>query len=58
MFKILLSFILLAVIIGLAISTVRKMSGKEKWALTKTIGYATICSLSAMAVMISIVLIF
>lgn len=58
MIKFLLTFIILAVIIGFGIKMVRQMTGKERWALTKTIGYATICSLLAITVMTFIVLIF
>ena len=58
MFKILLAFIFLSAIIGLVINTVRKMTGKEKWQLTKLIGFSILCALLAFAAMISIVLIF
>ncbi len=58
MIKVLMAFLFLAVVFGFAIETVRKMTGKEKWALTKTVGYATICSLLAIAVMVLIVIIF
>ncbi len=34
------------------------MTGKEKWALTKTAGYAILCSLLAVATMTLIVVIF
>lgn len=58
MFKILLAFILLSAIIGLVINTVRKMTGKEKWQLTKLIGFSILCASLAFAAMISIVVIF
>lgn len=58
MIKILLTFIILTAAISFAIKTVRQMTGKEKWALTKTLGYATIVSSLAFAAMIAIVIIF
>ncbi len=58
MFKILLAFIFLSAIIGLVINTVRKMTGKEKWQLTKLIGFSILCASLAFAAMISIVVIF
>ncbi len=58
MSKIVFTFIVLATLIGLSINSVRKMTGKEKWALTKTIAYAIICSLLAIATMLSIVILF
>lgn len=58
MIRILLTFIFLAVVIGFGIKTVRQMTGKEQWALTKTVGYAILCSSIAIALMILIVIIF
>jgi len=58
MIKILLTFVLFTAVIAFAIKTVREMTGKEKWALTKTIGYAIISSSLAFAAMIAIVIIF
>jgi hypothetical protein len=58
MIKILLTFVLLTIAVAFGIRTVRQMTGKEKWALTKTVGYAILCSSIAFALMISIVIIF
>ncbi len=58
MIRILLVFVFLAIVFGFTIKTVRQMTGKEKWALTKTVGYAIICSLLAVATMIFIVILF
>ena len=58
MIRILLVFVFLAIVFGFAIKTVRQMTGKEKWALTKTAGYAIICSLLAVVTMIFIVILF
>ncbi len=58
MIRILLVFVFLAIVFGFTIKTVRQMTGKEKWALTKTAGYAIICSLLAVVTMIFIVILF
>ncbi len=58
MIKVILAFVFLAVVFGFAINTVRTMTGKEKWHLTKTLGYATLCSLLAIVVMMFIVVLF
>ncbi len=58
MIKILATFIFLSVAFGFTLHTVRLMTGKEKWALTKTISYAILCALLAIAVMIFIVILF
>jgi hypothetical protein len=58
MIRVLLTFVILAVLFGFAIKTVRQMTGKDKWALTKTAGYAILCSLLAVAAMIFIVILF
>jgi hypothetical protein len=34
------------------------LSGKQKWQLTKVVGYATMCSLIAVAILVGIVVIF
>jgi hypothetical protein len=40
------------------ITAFRNMSGKDKWALTKTLAYSTLCSLLALATMVVIVVLF
>ncbi len=58
MIKILLTFVFFTAVIAFAIKTVRQMTGKEKWALTKTLGYAIICSSLAFAAMVALVILF
>ena len=58
MIKLLFTFAFLTAVIAFAIKTVRQMTGKEKWALTKTIGYAIVVSSLAFAAMIAIVILF
>lgn len=58
MAKILLAFLVLSIIFGFVISAIQKMSGKERWALTKTVSYAILCSLLAIVVMMFIVVMF
>ena len=58
MIKVLIFFLLLFALFFLGINTVRKLSGKEKWQLTKTLGYSIVCAVLTISVLISIVLIF
>lgn len=58
MIKYLLFFAVLCVAIHLAITGWRSLTGKERWALTKSIGYSIIVGLLAVVVMVSIVITF
>jgi len=58
MIRIWLVFIIFAVLIHSCISAWRALSGKEKWTLTKSLGYSIIVSLLTVAVMSLIVIIF
>jgi hypothetical protein len=58
MIRLWLSFAILAVLIHLGITTWRKMEGKDRWSLTKSIVYSIIVSLLALAVMTVIVILF
>lgn len=58
MIRIWFSFAVLAFLIHIGITQWRAMSGKEKWTLTKSVGYSIIVSLLAIAVMSFIVLMF
>jgi hypothetical protein len=58
MIRVILAVIILAVIFWFGIEAFRKMTGKDKWALTKSLGYAIICSLLAIALLITIVVLF
>jgi hypothetical protein len=58
MIRLWLAFIILAVLIHFGIQTWRKMSGKEKWSLTKSLGYSIIVSLLALMVMTGLVIAF
>lgn len=58
MFKIILSFLILFLIFFLGIAQFRKMSGKDKWILTKLVGYSIICSALTFAALAFIVLTF
>jgi hypothetical protein len=41
-----------------AIPALRKMNGKEKWDLTKTLLFSLLCSILAVGVMVVIVILF
>jgi hypothetical protein len=58
MIRLWLVFIVFAVLIHFSIVSWRALSGKEKWSLTKTLGYSIIVSLLAVAVMTTIVILF
>jgi hypothetical protein len=58
MIRLWLAFAILAVIIHFGITAVRKMDGKERWTLTKSIGYSIIVALLVVLVMTIIVILF
>jgi hypothetical protein len=51
-------FVILAVLIHFGITTVREFDGKERLALTKSIGYSIIIALLTFLVMATIVILF
>lgn len=58
MIRLWLVFVILAILIHFGITAVRKMDGKDKWALTKSVTYSIIIALLAVLVMGSIVILF
>lgn len=58
MIRFVLVFLVFAVLIHLAITTWRALGGKEKWALTKSVGYSIIVALLAVTAMMFLVIIF
>lgn len=58
MIKILLAFILAFAVCYFGIDGYRKLTGKEKWALTKLIGYSIICATLAICFLVAIVILF
>jgi hypothetical protein len=58
MIRVFLAWFILTFAIGFGINMFRKLSGKEKWQLTKLVSYATICSLIAVTILVCIVVIF
>lgn len=58
MIRLWLTFIFFAVVIHFVIQTWRTMTGKDKWALTKSIAYSIIVALLAFIVMASVVIVF
>ena len=47
MIKIIVVWVLLAVLLAVGFMSWRRLSGKEQWHLTKIIAIATMCSLAA-----------
>lgn len=58
MIRLWLSFAVLAILIHFGITAWRNMEGKEKWTLTKSVGYSIIVALLASFAMVSIVILF
>ena len=58
MIRLWLAFAILAVLIHFGITAWRKLEGKERWTLTKSIGYSIVVALLALMVMTAIVILF
>ena len=58
MIRLWLIFFIIAILIHFGLSGWRSLTGKEKWTLTKSIGYSIIIALLAVLAMSLIVIIF
>lgn len=58
MIKMLLVFVVLALLIGLAVQAVRGLQGREKWRLTKILAFSSICAALAVGLLTMIVILF
>lgn len=58
MIKIILAFLIAFAICFFGIKSFRDLSGKDKWALTKLVGYSTICAVLAITLLVLIVILF
>lgn len=58
MIKVFLAFIVLVVLFWFGIAAFRKTTGRQRWRLTKIMVYSILCSVLALTVMTSIVIIF
>jgi len=58
MIRLWLVFAILFAVFYFLIPALRKMSGKEKWDVTKTVLYSMICSFLAIGAMVLIVVLF
>jgi hypothetical protein len=58
MIRVFLAFFVLTAVFWFGIAAFRKTTGKEKWRLTKIAAYSILCSVLALAVLISIVILF
>lgn len=58
MIKLWLVFAILAVLIHFGLTAWRNMNGKEKWTLTKSVGYSIIIALLAVLAMTLLVIFF
>jgi hypothetical protein len=58
MFKIILAFLFVFGLFFFGIQAVRSMTGKDKWQLTKLIGYSMLCASVAIVLLVLIVILF
>jgi hypothetical protein len=58
MIRLWLAFAVLAVLIHLGITAWRKIEGKERWTLTKSVAYSILVALLAVLAMTVIVILF
>lgn len=58
MIRVLVAFLALAVVFGFGIQLFRNLTKRQKWRLTKIAAYSILCSVLALAVLISIVILF
>jgi uncharacterized membrane protein len=58
MIRLWLMFAILFAVFYFVIPAFRKMKGKEKWDLTKTLLFSMVCSLLAVSAMVLIVVLF
>jgi hypothetical protein len=58
MIKIVLAFLIVFGICFFGIKGYRDLSGKDKWALTKLLGYSIICASTAIVLLTTIVVLF
>ena len=56
--KAIMAFVLLFALFFVGIELFRKLSGKEKWVLTKTVAYSIVCAVLAIVALTVIVLLF
>lgn len=58
MIKIILTFIVIFALFFFGINFIRKMTGMQKWNLTKIAGYSIICSMLSLGAITIFVLLF
>jgi hypothetical protein len=58
MIRVFLAFFVLVAVFWFGIAAFRKTTGKEKWQLTKIAAYSILCSVLALTILISIVILF
>lgn len=58
MIRVILFFLFISLAVGVGITAVRHMTGKELWSLSKTIGFSLLCGSIALAIMVGLVVLF
>ena len=58
MIKVILAFIFIFGLFFIGIQTVRDMTGKELWSLTKLLTYSAVCAILTLVFLITLVVLF
>lgn len=58
MIRVLIFFLFISLAVGVGITTLRHMTGKELWSLSKTIGFSLLCGFIALVIMVGLVVLF
>ena len=58
MIRVFVLFIVLTALIALGVIGFRQLSNKDKWQLTKVVGFSIVCSLIATVILFGIVILF
>jgi hypothetical protein len=58
MIRMYIAFFIAFAICYFGIDAYRKLTGKDKWALTKLLGYSILCSVLAVSILSAIVILF
>lgn len=58
MFRGILAFVVLTVIIMMSIAVFRQLSGKEIWSLVKLLTYSAVCATMSLGIILMLVIIF
>lgn len=58
MIRVVVFYLFISLAVGVGITAVRHMTGKELWSLSKIIGFSLLCGSIALAIMVGLVVLF